>query len=133
MTTENEPLLFVAGPPVFIRVAVTDEESTSVFVQNKEDYDHGKLKEVDQEKIEPTAEINPSIYNKIMYLRSGFQRQVYSPLKFIIKDETISGKIAKVDGDKVFIDIDQNDDQQVAVEISKIEEILWRGHPFQED
>ena len=33
----NEPLMFVQGPPVFIRVVVKDEESTSVFVLNEDD------------------------------------------------------------------------------------------------
>ena len=32
----NEPLLFVKGPPVFIKVVVKDEESTSVFVGNED-------------------------------------------------------------------------------------------------
>ena len=34
---QNEPLLFVHGPPVFIRVAITEEESTSVFILNEEE------------------------------------------------------------------------------------------------
>ena len=33
----NEPLLFVKGPPVFIKVVVKDEESTSVFVGNEDE------------------------------------------------------------------------------------------------
>ncbi len=32
----NEPLLFVKGPPVFIKVVVKNEESTSVFVGNED-------------------------------------------------------------------------------------------------
>ena len=43
----NEPLLFVHGPPVFIKVAIQDEESTSVFILNGEELE-GTV-EVEQE------------------------------------------------------------------------------------
>ena len=42
----NEPLLFVKGPPVFIKVVVKDEESTSVFVGNEDGL--GVVSEADQ-------------------------------------------------------------------------------------
>ena len=49
----NEPLLFVKGPPVFIKVVVKDEESTSVFVGNEDDL--GVVGEADQDRAKKTG------------------------------------------------------------------------------
>lgn len=131
--SHNEPLLFVHGPPVYIRVAVTDEESTSVFVSNGEEKETDELGESELGEIKNAGFVNPSIVKKIFHLGGPFQRQVYRPLKFIIGDETLSGEITSIDGDTVFIDLDGEKDLIVAIEINKIEEVLWRGKPFQED
>lgn len=136
----NEPLLFVHGPPVFIRVAVTEEdESTSVFVPNglefelEEFEDFEEFYERDPEMEEIPVAINPSIAPKIAYLASPFQRQVYRPLQFIVGDETISGEIKQIDGDKVLIAVEKEKDLVVPLDINMIKEILWRGMPFQKD
>ena len=124
----NEPLLFVQGPPVFIRVAVKDEESTSVFVLTGEELeDANETKQMElAEKVEPS-----SISRRITYLGLPFHRQVYQPLQFILNDETLTGTIEEVDGDTVLID--QGEDQFIAIDVTQIEEILWRGKPFVEN
>lgn len=126
----NEPLLFVHGPPVFIRVTVTDEESTSVFVPIEEE--DRELSDTDEEKIQPIKLVKPAIAKKLLNLSGPFQRQVYRPLKFVIGDETLSGGIQKIDGEMIFIELDDEEDVIVGIEMSTIEEILWRGEPFEE-
>lgn len=138
----NEPLMFVQGPPVFIRVVVKDEESTSVFVENQDDL--GVVGEADKivqrrqevleipEKREISKVANPSIPRKIHYLGTPFARQVYRPLQFVLGDETIKGTIQKIDGETLIIEMTEGEKEFVAVEIGKIDEILWRGDPFAE-
>lgn len=126
----NEPLLFVHGPPIFVRVAMTDEESTSVFVLNEEELTGPG--DTEKNEMQTALPVNPSIFKRITDLRGPFQRQVYKPLQFIIGDETLSGEIEKVEGETVFINLDDADDLIVEVEMSRIEEILWRGKPFME-
>lgn len=138
----NEPLLFVKGPPVFIKIAITVEESTSVFV-----IDGGELEATvdvleeglegreigeDQvpEEIQSFSVADPSIVKRIMYLGSAFPRQVYQPLQFVLNDETLTGKIEKIEGETLFIEVNGGDNEFVAVEMGNISEILWRGNPF---
>ena len=138
----NEPLLFVHGPPVFMKIAITVEESTSVFV-----IDGGELeatidvieegleeKEIDEnqvsEKIKSISVADPSIVKRIMYLGTSFPRQAYQPLQFVLSDETLTGKIEKIEGETLFIEVKGGDNEFVAVEMGNISEILWRGNPF---
>lgn len=128
--SHNEPLLFVHGPPVFIRIDITDEESTSVFVSNGEELT--ELNDAVLEEVQTPVLANPSIRKKITDLGKPFQRQIYRPLKFVIGDEIVSGGIEKVDGETVVIELDGEKDVIIAVEISTIEEVIWRGKPFEE-
>lgn len=113
----KEPLLFVQGPPIFIRVIATDEESTSVFLLN-------------EDEVKSVVKAKPSILRRITYLEKGFQREVYRPLQFVIGDELLKGSIDKVERETVFINLDGEGEEIVAVELASIEEILWRGEPF---
>ncbi|WP_318615921.1 hypothetical protein [Sporosarcina sp. YIM B06819] len=131
----NEPLLFVQGPPVFIRVVTKHEESTSVFVLSGEEPEMASEVELEQE-IEQTTAVkaaNPSVIRRITYLGTPFSRQVYRPLQFVLSDETLTGTIEKIDGETVFIGIGEDGSELVSVEMANIEEILWRGDPFAED
>ncbi|MHA6258465.1 hypothetical protein ACXYMX_01005 [Sporosarcina sp. CAU 1771] len=104
-----------------------DEESTSVFLLNEEE----SIKEDEVEfTTDPVLNLNPSIRRRLTYLEKGFQREVYSPLQFIIGEETLTGKIDKVEGEKVFIEIVGEGNEVIAKELASIEEILWRGQPF---
>ena len=130
MISYNEPMLFVQGPPVFTRVFVADEESTSVFILNEEE-----PVELDVlEKVENQSDVKAksSVKRSIIYLEGAFQREIYRPLQFVIGDEIIKGTIGKVEGETVLIDLHGEDKGIVAVEIATIEEILWRGHSILE-
>lgn len=115
--------MFVHGPPVFIRVEVTDEESTSVFVQNWEE----QTESGDMEVI-----IDSSILRRMKYLEGSFQNEVYRPLQFDLGEEKLTGVIEKIEGNTAFIELD-GEEGIVAVEIDKILEIFWRGKPFAEE
>lgn len=130
---KNEPLMFVHGPPIFIRVATTDEEeSTSVFVLNEEDTEEFIDTEVDQERVRNSARTNSEVFNKITSLGLPFQRQVYKPLQFVFENEVLKGAINRVEGDTLFIELVDEEDLIVAVEINTIKDVLWRGKSFQE-
>ncbi|MEK5040840.1 hypothetical protein [Sporosarcina sp. FSL K6-3457] len=129
----NEPLLFVQGPPVFIKVALKHEESTSVFVLSGEESEIASEVEVEQEQAESVKVAEPSVMRRIMYLGTPFSRQVYRPLQFVLADETLTGTIEKIEGETVVIGMGEDGTELVSVEMAKIDEILWRGDPFVED
>jgi hypothetical protein len=127
---KNEPLLFVHGPPIYIRVAITEEESTSVFVLTEEEF--AKPSDTELNDVKTVSTVKPSILRRITELGKPFQRQVYRPLQFIIGEETLSGEIEKIEGETIFFNLDGEEDLVVGVEMNTIEEILWRGKPFKE-
>ena len=132
----NEPLLFVHGPPVYNKITITVEESTSVIMLNEEALEVSDVVErIEQEQQDVTQSLevaDPSVIRRIVYLGSPFPRQVYQPLQFVMGDETLTGIIEKIEGETVLIEIDEGEKEFVAVEIGRIEEILWRGSPFVE-
>lgn len=140
---QNEPLMFVQGPPVYIKVITKDEESTSVFGTNEEELKIiGEVTGVEQEQPETPellekgkieTAINPSIIRRINYLGTPFARQVYRPLQFVIGEERVKGTIEKIDGETLIVEKDEGEKEVVAIEIGTIEEILWRGDPFLEE
>lgn len=125
----THPLLFVQGPPVFVKVKVVEEESTSVFSPDetflKEKIDIAStdiplaLAEDDSQK--------PEIRGLIDYLNRPFQKQAYQPLQFIVEGKTVKGDIQKVQDSTIWIG---NDGDVTEVEISLIEDVLWRGQSF---
>lgn len=131
----NEPLLFVQGPPVFIRVVTKQEESTSVFMLSGEEPEVASeaMQEESPEQMLAVKVANPSLVRRITYLGSPFSRQVYRPLEFVLDDETIKGTIEKIDGETILIEMSEGDKKFVSVEMGRIEEILWRGDPFAEN
>jgi len=126
----NKPLLFVDGPPVFIKVAIIVEESTSVLILNNEE--QSVLENDEQESVVEALPVNPGIQRKVIYLSNSFRRQAYQPLQFVLEEETLSGAIAKIDQGTVWIDLEGDTHDIIAVEMGKIEEVLWRGKPFEE-
>jgi len=125
---QNKPLLFVDGPPVFIKVSINVEESTSVFIINNEE--QSVLENEEQVSVTEALPVNPDIQRKILYLSSSFRRQAYQPLQFVLEEETLSGTIEKIEEETVWIDLEGANHEIIAVEMGKIEEVLWRGKPF---
>lgn len=121
----NEPLIFVQGPPVYVKVAVFEEESTSVFVPN----DESVRETIDNNRSVQAAShvVNPAIMSKIRYLSRPFQKQVYKPLQFIVEGDRVKGEIQKYDEGSLWV---VADDMITQIEIAKIEDVLWRGQPF---
>lgn len=131
----NEPLLFVQGPPIFIKVVTKHEESTSVFMLSGEESElvgEAVLEET-PEQMTAIKVADPSLVRRIMYLGTPFSRQVYRPLQFVLDGETLTGSIEKIEGESVLIGVGEDASQLVSVEMASIEEILWRGDPFVEN
>lgn len=116
------PLMFINGPPVYERVPMKDEESTSIFVKysDEETPTMGKL---------PTDEvkINPVILNQLQRVRSSFGQQIYKGLTFVLADEEIVGNVTKYDGDTIFVKMFGTDDTIIAIELREVLDIKWRG------
>lgn len=127
----NEPLLFVQGPPVYTKILIRDEESTSIFRFMNDD-DSKIVEETVQEAVAPVKMANPSLVKKVLYLGSPFQRQVYQPLQFVLAEETLTGTIEKIEGETIVVELHEGTKEFVAIDISHIKEILWRGSPFDE-
>ena len=72
----NEPLFIRSGPPVFIKIAITVEESTSVFILNEEALEvSGETERKEQAKQEETKSLkvaDPTVIRRIMYLSTPF-------------------------------------------------------------
>jgi len=128
--SQNKPMLFVDGPPLYIRIFVEDEESTSVFMMSEEGLQESDEQVVLSENANP--EIDLAVLKRVIYLDGAFQREIYKPLQFITADEILKGSINKIEGETVFIDLHGKNEGIVALEIASIDEILWRGHPIHE-
>ncbi|MFS0574479.1 hypothetical protein AB1K83_02465 [Sporosarcina sp. 179-K 3D1 HS] len=137
---QNEPLLFIQAPPVYIRITFTDEEdireleeSTSIFYSRSEEHSEELInKDLEKEALPEEEVIDPSIIRRVMYLASSFPRQIYKPLQFLLSEQTVTGTIEKIEGNSVFIELEGEDKQVIAIELHEIEDILWRGTSFQE-
>jgi len=110
-----------------VKVAVFEEESTSVFVPN----DVFVREAIDVKPSVQTVShvVNPAIMRKIRYLSEPFRKQVYKPLQFVVKDGIVKGVIQKVENDILWV---ETDNMISEIEIARIEDVLWRGQPFDE-
>lgn len=117
MNSFNDPLLFIKGPPVFHlppneRIEVPYElhdESTSIYEIQKS----FSLKTL-------------AIIEKLNFLAKPFQRKVYRPLIFHLKDGvTVQGEVEKVEEDAVTLLV--GSEELMTYPVEEIERIVWRG------
>ncbi len=128
--------MFVQGPPVYIKVSVKEEESTSVFLLNEDVLEmsgEAKREPVEKRESNSVKAVDPSLARRITYLGLPFSRQIYHPLQFVLDDETLTGSIEKIDGETILIGTGEGEKEFVSVEMRSIVEILWRGDPFVEN
>ena len=134
--SKNQPLLFVQGPPVYNRMMMKREESTSIYSSIEEItvYEETVI-DSKVSVVEPVRdEIVPTIVSKkLQYLNSAFRLQVYQPLQFVLAEETLTGSIVRVEKNTVFIQPTEDGQTSIMIEIKDINEILWRGQPFEID
>ncbi|MDX1806410.1 MAG: hypothetical protein R3267_05255 [Paenisporosarcina sp.] len=113
---ENDPLLFVQGPPVYRHIPKVkhwQEESTSIFPEPA-------IKAVEK------AVEDPIMWNRLRFLKSDFAKHVYKPLCFHLQDgEKVYGVVEDLDPDSVQIKLTNG--EITAFEIQEIQEIWWRG------
>lgn len=113
VSLENDPLLFVHGPPVYRhvpKVSRWQEESTSIF----------------PEPLAKAVEIDPLMWKRLLFLKTDLAKHVYKPLCFQFKDgEKICGAVDALHLQSVQIRLPEG--ELVAVEIQDIQEIWWRG------
>lgn len=131
------PLMFVSGPPVYIAEPVIGEESTSVFVLDKDeviqlvDADLNESKEgnpVVDVDLNEIKEVDPLVNAKLRRIRTTFGQQIYRPLTFYFEeDEEISGNVANFDDNTIVIEVDGDKDTIVSIEVNTIHDVKWRG------
>ena len=64
---------------------------------------------------------------KLRYLSKPFQKQAYKPLQFVLEGGIVKGEIQKLEDDILWIETDIG---LTEIEIRQIEDVLWRGQPF---
>lgn len=120
---ENDPLLFVQGPPVYRhvrKVSRWQEESTSIFPEPVVKALETKV------EVEAKVETDPLMWQRLRFLTSDFAKFVYKPLFFQLKDgEKIGGIVDVLYQDSV--QIKSAEDEIMAFEINEIKEIWWGG------
>jgi hypothetical protein len=124
VSLENDPLLFVHGPPVYRHVGkVTSwqEESTSIFPEPV-----GKAVILDTEPVVKTDKIESLMWQRLNFLSSKFAKQVYKPLCFQLQDgEKVCGVVEALHPESVQIKLAEG--EITAIEIQEIQEIWWGG------
>lgn len=117
VSVENDPLLFVQGPPVYRhipQVSYWQEESTSIFPEPA------------IKAVEKAVEKDPIMWNRLRFLKSDFAKHVYKPLCFYLQDgEKVYGVVEDLHPDSVQIKLTNG--EITAFEIQEIQEIWWRG------
>lgn len=124
MSSLNDPILYISGPPVFhlppqLRVKeeveivleepIIEEESTSIY----------EIKNTMSAK-------TVAIYEKLKFLSKPFQRKVYRPLSFHMDDGSIiQGEVQEVTEDQVILSI--NGESIETYPIHQVKKIFWRG------
>lgn len=125
MSSLNDPILYISGPPVFhlppqLRVKeeveivleepIIEEESTSIY----------------EIKNNTMSVINSAIFEKLKFLSKPFQRKVYRPLSFHMADGSIiQGEVQEVTEDQVILSI--NGESIETYPIHQVKKIFWRG------
>ncbi|MFC4409480.1 hypothetical protein ACFOZY_03400 [Chungangia koreensis] len=119
-TLQSEPLLFIAGPPIFTKTKETAynsyEESTSVYTK----------------PFTPSRDLTP-IKQQLQFLDSPFQRHVYRPLTFRLTDGSeLLGVVDSLFEDHVVVRLesDTEDSELVEVHLGDLEKIVWQGKVF---
>lgn len=117
---QNEPLLFIAGPPVFTKPRESEvynyDESTSVYTK----------------PFTPSRDLTP-LKQQLQFLDSPFQRHVYRPLTFRLMDGAeLLGVVDRLFEDKVDIRLESEteDSEVVELDLNDLEKIIWRGKVF---
>lgn len=126
---ENDPLLFVQGPPVYRyvrKVSRWQEESTSIFPEPVVKALETKVEAEVEAEVEAKVETDPLMWQRLRFLTSDFAKFVYKPLFFQLKDgEKIGGIVDVLYQDSV--QIKSAEDEIMAFEINEIKEIWWGG------
>lgn len=124
MSSLNDPILYISGPPVFhlppqfrakekveivIDETIIEEESTSIYeMKNK------------------MSAKNNAVFEKLKFLSKPFQRKAYRPLSFHMVDGSIiQGEVQEVTDDQVIISI--NGESLETYPIHQVNKIFWRG------
>lgn len=122
--TRPVPLMYVDSPPVHVRISITEEESTSIFVAKESPT--FKRDEI------VIPQVNPIIERKLKKIQTSFGMRLYQPLTLKLKDDQeIFGTIKKIEGNEILLHLD-DEDQTIEVAAHEIVDIMWRGKSLSE-
>lgn len=133
ISLENDPLLFVQGPPVYRyvrKVSRWQEESTSIFpdpvVNATEAVVETNIESNVEINVETKTETDSLMWQRLRFLTSDFAKFVYKPLFFQLRDgEKLRGVVDALYPDSVLIR--SSSDVITEIEINEIKEIWWGG------
>lgn len=126
---DGGPLLFVDTPPVYFI-------SEPVYSR--------KVDEVSQVEAEAVEEESTSVYElpqrpeetakllaQLRFLSRPFQREVYRPIQFRLRDGTaITGEILKLAEGQIAVKGVSEEQLEMELSIDELDAIWWKGKPF---
>lgn len=115
---ERKPLLFIQNPVIQAFRPPPREESTSLFEP---------VRQPPRKPESLESLIDEAVFARLKFLHEPFRRQIYCPLEIITDEQTIKGKIHKLERDVLWM---EQDDELTPIELSRIQDIQWKQQSF---
>lgn len=125
---DGGPLLFVDAPPVyFVSEPVYSREEVEEVLAEEEVVDESTSVYELPKRPEETARL----LTQLRFLSRPFQREVYRPIQFRLKDGTvINGEILNLEESKVAVKGINEEKIEMELSIDDLDAIWWKGRPF---
>ncbi|EMR05216.1 hypothetical protein C772_02792 [Bhargavaea cecembensis DSE10] len=126
---DGGPLLFVNAPPAyFVTEPVYSREAVEGEVQEAADGDEESTSVYELPK---RPEETARLLTQLRFLSRPFQREVYRPIQFRLKNGTeVTGEIEQLEDGRLFIREQIEDEQHRELSVDELEAIWWKGKPF---
>lgn len=122
-------MLFVAAPPAyFVSEPVYSREVAEDEVLEETD---GQEESTSVYELPKRPEETARLLKQLRFLSRPFQREVYRPIQFRLKDGSeVIGEIEQLEDGRLFIREQIEDEQQRELSVEELEAIWWKGKPF---
>lgn len=115
---ERKPLLFIQSPVIQAFQPPPREESTSLFEP---------VRQLPRKPAVLETAVDEAIFARLEFLHEPFRRQIYCPLEIIAGEQTIKGKIHKLERNVLWM---EQGDELTPIELSRIQDIQWKQQSF---
>ncbi|SDE29064.1 hypothetical protein SAMN04488126_10669 [Bhargavaea beijingensis] len=124
---EGWPLLFVDAPPVyFVTEPIYSRETTDEEAQSGGEDESTSVYELPK-RPEETAKL----LTQLRFLCRPFQREVYRPIQFRLKDGTVvNGEILNLEKSRFAVKGTSEEKIEMEISVDELDAIWWKGKPF---